>query len=192
VTVIALVAALGGGAVAGVAATSLNKKDKKQVTKIAKKQAKKLDKKIELAPGPRGAIGPTEGTSADFYSRQGTTLTRQISAGKSDFTATRAGQLLVIKPYYGLIDVFVVPRTSEATTELVTPLKPFEAMAMEKAVVVSATRALSEIVADGETGFTFVPEDAGDLAAKVGLLIDSEELARRGATPPATGRSTSS
>ena len=45
VAVIALVAALGGGAVAGVAVTSLNKKDKKQVTKIAKKQGKKQGKK---------------------------------------------------------------------------------------------------------------------------------------------------
>ena len=57
VAVIALVAALGGGAVAGVAVTSLNKKDKKQVKKISKKQAKKLDKRIELKPGPQGETG---------------------------------------------------------------------------------------------------------------------------------------
>jgi hypothetical protein len=49
VAVVALVAALGGGAVAGVAVTSLNKKDKKQVTKIAEKQAKKQIKR--KAPG---------------------------------------------------------------------------------------------------------------------------------------------
>ena len=60
VAVIALVAALGGGAVAGVAVTSLNKKDKKQVTKIAKK----LDKKIELKPGPKGDTGP-QGSKGD-------------------------------------------------------------------------------------------------------------------------------
>ncbi len=54
VAVVALVAALSGGAVAGVAVTSLSKKDKKQVKKISKKQAKKLDKKIELKPGPPG------------------------------------------------------------------------------------------------------------------------------------------
>jgi hypothetical protein len=51
------VAALGGGAVAGVAVTALNKKEKKQVTKISKKQAKKLDRKIELTPGPKGDPG---------------------------------------------------------------------------------------------------------------------------------------
>ncbi|MBK5118065.1 MAG: collagen-like protein [Thermoleophilia bacterium] len=61
VAVVALVAALGGGAVAGVAVTSLNKKETKKVRMIAKKQAKKLDKKIELKPGPngeQGAAGP--------------------------------------------------------------------------------------------------------------------------------------
>lgn len=41
VAIVALVAALGGGAVAGVAVTALNKKEKKQVTKIAKQQGKK-------------------------------------------------------------------------------------------------------------------------------------------------------
>src|SRR5680860_1090998 len=53
VAVVALVAALGGGAVASVAVTSLNKEDKKQVKKIAKKQGKKQAKKQidRKAPG---------------------------------------------------------------------------------------------------------------------------------------------
>jgi hypothetical protein len=59
VAVVALVAALGGGAVAGVAVTSLNKKEKNQVKKIARKQAKKQVKKIPAgAAGPAGAVGP--------------------------------------------------------------------------------------------------------------------------------------
>ena len=45
VAVVALVAALAGTAIGGVAVTSLSKKDKKQVTKIAKKQGKKQGKK---------------------------------------------------------------------------------------------------------------------------------------------------
>ena len=53
VAVVALVAALGGTAVGGVAITVLNKKERKQVKKIAKK----LDRKIELKPGPKGDIG---------------------------------------------------------------------------------------------------------------------------------------
>jgi glycosyltransferase involved in cell wall biosynthesis len=81
--------------------------------------------------------------------------------------------------WYSLIDVFVCPRRAEATSELVTPLKPFEAMAMECAVVVSRTRALQEIVADGVTGRTFTPEDPAELAAVCAELIErSEERGR--------------
>ena len=65
VAVVALVAALGGGAVAGVAVTSLNKKETKKVRMIAKKQAKKLDKKIELTPGPKGDKGDPGATTAE-------------------------------------------------------------------------------------------------------------------------------
>ena len=69
VAVVALVAALAGTAIAGVAVTSLSKKDKKQVTKIAKKQGKKqakiqIDKK---APGLSVASAKTadSATTAD-------------------------------------------------------------------------------------------------------------------------------
>lgn len=55
VAAVALVVALGGGAVAGV--TSFNKSEKREVKAISKKQAKKLDRKIALKPGPRGPTG---------------------------------------------------------------------------------------------------------------------------------------
>jgi hypothetical protein len=57
VAVIALVAALGGGAVAGVTISKLNNKEKKQVKRLSKKQARKLDRRIELLPGPKGPKG---------------------------------------------------------------------------------------------------------------------------------------
>ena len=81
-----------------------------------------------------------------------------------------------VAAYYDLIDVFVVPRTSEATTELVTPLKPFEAMAMRKALIVSGTAALREMVVEGETALTFEPENAAHLADQAERLIDDPEL----------------
>ena len=56
VAIVALVASLGGGAVAGVTVNALNKKEKKQVRKISKKQAKKQVRKVPA--GPRGATGP--------------------------------------------------------------------------------------------------------------------------------------
>jgi hypothetical protein len=57
VAVVALVAALGSSAVAGVTISKLNNKEKKQVKRLSKKQAKKLDRKIELLPGPKGPKG---------------------------------------------------------------------------------------------------------------------------------------
>lgn len=84
-----------------------------------------------------------------------------------------------LSAYYDLIDIFVVPRTREATTDLVTPLKPFEAMAMKKPVVVSGTTALSEVIRDGETGLHFEPEDCADLAAQLERLIGDRDLRRQ-------------
>ena len=77
-----------------------------------------------------------------------------------------------IASYYSVIDVFVVPRTADRVSQLVTPLKPYEAMALERAVVISGVAALREIVADGETGLTFRPEDATHLADVVEPLLD--------------------
>jgi glycosyltransferase involved in cell wall biosynthesis len=77
-----------------------------------------------------------------------------------------------IQRYYRLIDIFVVPRTLDRVSQLVTPLKPYEAMSMARPVVVSAVPALLEMIRDGETGRSFRPEDVGDLAAVIESLID--------------------
>ncbi len=83
--------------------------------------------------------------------------------------------------YYALIDVFVVPRTADRVSRLVTPLKPYEAMALERALVVSGVDALGEIVTPGVTGLVFRPEDARDLADTVEPLLDDPgERARLG------------
>jgi glycosyltransferase involved in cell wall biosynthesis len=86
-----------------------------------------------------------------------------------------------ILAWYGLIDVFVVPRTADRVSQLVTPLKPYEAMALERAVVVSGVDALRELVIPGETGLVFTPEDPASLADTVEpLLRDSLARARLG------------
>jgi len=81
--------------------------------------------------------------------------------------------------YYGLIDVFVVPRTADRVSQLVTPLKPYEAMATARTVVVSRVPALVEMIEDGVTGLSFRPEDADDLARVVRDLI-SDPVRRAG------------
>lgn len=80
--------------------------------------------------------------------------------------------------YYGLIDAFVVPRTGHRVCQMVTPLKPYEAMAMERAVVVSGVQALREMVVPGKTGLVFHPEDPEHLADVLEPLIRSPERRR--------------
>jgi predicted glycoside hydrolase/deacetylase ChbG (UPF0249 family)/glycosyltransferase involved in cell wall biosynthesis len=83
-----------------------------------------------------------------------------------------------VRALYGLIDVFVVPRTRDRVCRLVTPLKPYEAMAMERAVVVSGVEALEEMILPGRTGLTFRPEDPGDLASVLEPLVRSDARRR--------------
>jgi glycosyltransferase involved in cell wall biosynthesis len=88
-----------------------------------------------------------------------------------------------INAYYSLLDVFVVPRRAVGTSQLVTPLKPYEAMAMERAVVVSRVEALADMIIEGETGLSFRPEDPTDLADVLEpLLFDTERREALGRT----------
>lgn len=76
--------------------------------------------------------------------------------------------------YYDLIDIFVVSRPDERVTRLVTPLKPFEAMMLGRAIIVSDLPALAEIVEDGERGILFKAGDVSDLAEKIRQLMDDQ------------------
>ena len=73
--------------------------------------------------------------------------------------------------YYDLIDVLAYPRHSMRLTELVTPLKPLEAMAQGRLFVASDVGGHRELVRSGENGVLFRPDDADALAQAVtGLL----------------------
>lgn len=75
--------------------------------------------------------------------------------------------------YYGLIDVFVVPRRPTPVSRLVTPLKPFEALAAGKALVVSDVEALAEIAEDaGGAVASFRAGDVSDLRRVLSDLIE--------------------
>ena len=77
-----------------------------------------------------------------------------------------------VSAYYGLIDLFVVPRIDERAGRLVSPMKPFEAMAMRIPVLVSDLPALVEIAGEGTRAATFHAGDADDLARVAGALAD--------------------
>ncbi|WP_291730929.1 glycosyltransferase family 4 protein [Leisingera sp. F5] len=78
--------------------------------------------------------------------------------------------------HYSLIDITPFPRKPQPVTELVPPLKPLEAMAMEKAVVVSSVRPLADMVTDGETGIVFKKGDTEDLTRTLAQLIAGPAL----------------
>ena len=69
-----------------------------------------------------------------------------------------------VNAYYSIMDALVYPRISKRITELVTPLKPLEAMAMGKLVIASDVGGLRELVADGKTGLLFRTGDVRGLA----------------------------
>jgi PEP-CTERM/exosortase A-associated glycosyltransferase len=78
-----------------------------------------------------------------------------------------------IQNYYGLIEILVYPRLSNRVTELVTPLKPLEAMAQGRLVVASDVGGHRELIRDGDTGLLFRAGDPGALASVVtGILQD--------------------
>lgn len=77
---------------------------------------------------------------------------------------------------YALMDILVYPRYSMRLTELVTPLKPLEAMAMGKALVASDIGGHRELIYDGLTGLLFKPGDLCSLTEKIGSLLDDSML----------------
>lgn len=89
-----------------------------------------------------------------------------------------------VNRYYDLIDVLVYARHAMRLTELVTPLKPLEAMAQGRLMVASDVGGHKELIQDGKTGVLFHAGQADDLAGKVvGLLQDEsgwDEMKRNG------------
>lgn len=80
-----------------------------------------------------------------------------------------------VSRYYDLIDLLAYPRHSMRLTELVTPLKPLEAMAQGRVFVASDVGGHKELVRDGVTGRLF---RAGNAQALTEAVI--EMLAGRG------------
>jgi glycosyltransferase involved in cell wall biosynthesis len=69
-----------------------------------------------------------------------------------------------IQHYYALIDLLVLPRVSMRLTDLVTPLKPLEAMAQQRIVAASNVGGHCELIRHRETGYLFAADDADRVA----------------------------
>lgn len=68
-----------------------------------------------------------------------------------------------VAAHYALVDAFIYPRRSKRLTELVTPLKPLEALAMEKVVVGSSVGGIKELWDECGVGTLFRPDDPAAL-----------------------------
>ncbi|OSZ63120.1 glycosyltransferase, exosortase A system-associated [Sphingomonas sp. IBVSS2] len=76
-----------------------------------------------------------------------------------------------VERYYSVIDVLVYPRKHMRLTDLVTPLKPLEAMAQRRLVAASDVGGHRELIRDGDTGTLFRPDDPVALAQAVARLF---------------------
>ena len=77
-----------------------------------------------------------------------------------------------VERYYSLVDVLAYPRKGQRLTELVTPLKPLEAMAQRRLVAASSVGGHRELITDGDTGTLFAPDDPAACAAALARLLD--------------------
>ena len=76
-----------------------------------------------------------------------------------------------VERYYSLIDILAYPRKKMRLTDLVTPLKPLEAMAQKRLVAASDVGGHRELIEDGVTGTLFPPDNPEALAKALSSLL---------------------
>ena len=120
---------------------------------------------LQAVPGARLLLvggGPME-----------TALKAQADASTASAAIRFAGRVphADVERYYALVDVMAYPRKRSRLTDLVTPLKPLEAMAQHKLVAASDVGGHRELITDCVTGTLFAPDDPAALAAALGALL---------------------
>ena len=81
-----------------------------------------------------------------------------------------------VERYYSLIDILAYPRKKMRLTDLVTPLKPLEAMAQGKLVAASDVGGHRELIEDGVTGTLFAPDDPKAIADALAKLLENRDI----------------
>src|SRR3546814_9926613 len=81
-----------------------------------------------------------------------------------------------VERYYSLTDILAYPRKKMRLTDLVTPLKPLEAMAQGRLVAASNVGGHRELIEDGATGTLFAPDDPAAIAAALAGLLARRDL----------------
>ncbi|MBL9097745.1 MAG: glycosyltransferase, exosortase A system-associated [Alphaproteobacteria bacterium] len=104
-------------------------------------------------------------------------LKRLVAAGGLERVVVFTGRVpfAEVEKYYDLVDVFVYPRRKSRLTDLVTPIKPIEAMAKERVVLASDCGGHREIVTHGINGLLFAADDAMALADGIVTAVEKRE-----------------
>lgn len=84
-----------------------------------------------------------------------------------------------VAEWYSLVDIAPLPRKPLKVTQTVSPLKPLEAMAMAKCVVVPDLPPFLDMVRHAQTGMVYRQGDTADLAATLEILIRDPALRQR-------------
>ncbi|KLE34212.1 TIGR04063 family PEP-CTERM/XrtA system glycosyltransferase [Aurantiacibacter luteus] len=80
-----------------------------------------------------------------------------------------------VERFYALTDVMAYPRKKSRLTDLVTPLKPLEAMAQMQLVAASDVGGHRELMTHGVTGTLFAPDDPAACANALADLVDRRD-----------------
>lgn len=109
--------------------------------------------------------------------RQEEALRRRVTELGLDRSVTFAGRVAhdEVMAFYGAADAVVFPRVSSRLTNMVTPIKPLEAMAQGTVVVASDVGGHKELVRDGETGFLYPAGSREGLARTISEVLNSSE-----------------
>jgi PEP-CTERM/exosortase A-associated glycosyltransferase len=102
-------------------------------------------------------------------------LADSLGIGSSVSFAGRIPQA-EIPSYYAIADILVYPRRNNRLTDLVTPLKPLEAMAQGRIVAASDVGGHRELISDRQTGFLFRPDDPQAIADTIIAAFANRDL----------------
>ena len=102
----------------------------------------------------------------------------QVSASPAAHAIRLVGRVphTEVDRYYALADVMAYPRKASRLTDLVTPLKPLEAMAQGTLVAASNVGGHRELMTHGVTGTLFAPDDPAACATALATLLDKRAL----------------
>ena len=104
-------------------------------------------------------------------------LKQQVGTLLVDSAVTFTGRVPheEVERYYGLMDVMVYPRKSMRLTDLVTPLKPLEAMAQGRMVAASDVGGHRELIEHGVTGTLFPSDNPEKMAKNLSKLLENRD-----------------